>query len=185
MISLLVNHETVDIAGNASFSIGGTSPFLNPGEIHGPKIYNLSARKTRQNQRIFAFAEQLNNIDRQKEFPNAMVKFYNLLWKSGTLKLRDFNGNYNLSFHSDAGDIGLKIKNRSLTDINFGSVPRDSNTGSIYPLANHSFLKVKAPDFYGDKNAAYGGVINDNDGAGTLYSNSGTNQYNIVPYLVV
>ena len=181
MISLLVNDETVDITDNASFNIGASSPFLNPGEISGSKIYNLAARKTRRNQKIFSFAEQLNNIARVKEFRNATIKFYNLLWKQGTLKLRDFSGNYNLSFHSDAGDIGIKIKNRKLPDIDLGTVPADGNMTSAYPTANHIHLKVKAPDFYGDKNLDYGGIINNHDGI-ALYTNSTTNQYNIVPF---
>jgi hypothetical protein len=181
MISLQVNHEAVDINDSASFSIAASSPFVEPGEIAGPKIYNLSARKTRRNQRIFGFAEQLNNVARAKEFPEALIKFYGLLWKQGTLKLRDFSGSYNFSFHTDAGDIGLKIKNRKLSELNLGSAANDGNVSQSYPAANHVFFTVNNPDFYGDKNPDYGGVINQLS-AGVLATNSTTNQYNVVPF---
>ena len=182
MISVQVNHEPIDINGNTSFNIAGASPFISPGEISGPKIYNLSARKTRKNQRIFSFAEKLNNTNRQKEFDNTIIKFYNLLWKRGTLKLRDFSGNYNLSFHTDAGDIGLKIKNLKLSEMDLGTAASDRNTSAIYPEANHVHFLVHAPDFYGENNLDYEGEINALNSSGYLKTNSTNNTNNIIPF---
>lgn len=184
MISLQINHQVVDINDSASVRIGGSSPFTQPGEISGPKIYNLSALKTSRNQRIFGFAERLNNMAREKEFEGALIKFYNLLWKQGTLKLRDFSGHYNFSFHTDAGDIGLKAKNKKLSELDLGTAPNDGNVADPYPLNNHVFFTVNSPAFYGEENKFnpdYLGQINALNGT-ALATNGGSNQYNIVPF---
>ena len=160
MISITVDDELIDINDSASFSIGGRSPFVTPGELYGPKVYNVSALDSRRNARVFQFASLLNNTGRVKAYGNVQIKFSDLLWKIGTLKLRDFSGAYNFSFHSDAGDIEAKIKNRSLPAVDLGTAASDLNVTDIYPAANHVYFTVKNPNFYGDKNPGYIGYVN-------------------------
>lgn len=171
MISITVDEELIDINDSASFSIGGKSPFTAPGELWGPKVYNVSALDSRRNARVFQFASMLNNTSRVKSYGNVQIRFSDLLWKIGTLKLRDFSGAYNFSFHSDAGDIEAKISNRTLPALDLGSAVSDMNVGNIYPAANHVYFTVKNASFYGDKNPAHSGYVNlYNEGAGRLYN---------------
>jgi hypothetical protein len=188
MIKVEVNEQEIDLNQGASFAVVGQSPFINPGELTGDKIYNISALKSERNQRIFSFADILNNVDRVKEYENAQVKFGGILWKVGTMKLRDIQNAFNFSFHSDSGDIGIKIKNRSLVGLALGSASNDFNTTDIYPEANHVFYTVKNPEFYGDKNEQYDGYVNLYKSAdGRFFSNTldggGENKYNVVPFV--
>jgi hypothetical protein len=184
MISITVDEELIDINDSASFSIGGRSPFTTPGELYGPKVYNVSALDSQRNARIFQFASLLNNTGRVKAYGNVQIRFADLLWKIGTLKLRDFSGAYNFSFHSDAGDIEAKIKNRTLPGVDLGSAPSDLNVTDIYPAANHVYFTVKNPNFYGDKNPGWSGYINLYDTVnGRLYNHSDDgDSYAITPY---
>lgn len=188
MITISVNDEFIDISDSASFSIEGDSPFLNPGDIPGVKVYNVSALNTPNNQRVFGFSEKLNNTDRGKEFANVKIYFYNLLWKIGTFKLRNAGlDGYKFSFHTDAGDLQLKIKNRNITDIDMGTIANDYNHTLIYPDANHVFFTVKNTAFYDDKNPDYVGYINlYNTAAARFYTNvddgGGLNKYTIMPF---
>lgn len=184
MISITVDDQRIDINDSASFSIGGRSPFISPGELYGPKVYNVSALDTRRNARVFSFANQLNNTDRIKSYGNVQICFSDLLWKIGTMKMRDFSGAYNFSFHSDAGDIEAKIKNRTLPGVDLGSVASDMNVTDIYPAANHVYFTVKNPSFHGDSNPGYNGYVNRYDVANSrLYNptDDGDN-YNITPF---
>src|SRR5690606_37699038 len=140
MISVEVQSQPIDINENASFNIGAKSPFTNPGELWGPKVYNVSALDSSRNNLIFQFAKLLNNTNRTKAYPNTRISFGDLLWKIGTFKLRDFSGGYNFSFHTDAGDIEAKVKNRTLVGVDLGTAPFDLNTTAIYPDANHVYF---------------------------------------------
>ncbi len=160
MISITVDDQLIDINESASFSIGGKSPFTVPGELYGPKVYNVSALDSRRNAQVFRFANLLNNTDRVKAYGNVQIRFADLLWKIGTMKLRDFSGAYNFSFHSDAGDIEAKIKNRTLVGLDLGSAVSDMNITAIYPAANHVYFTVKNTNFYGNKNPLHNGYIN-------------------------
>jgi hypothetical protein len=184
MISITVDEELIDINDSASFSIGGKSPFVTPGELYGPKVYNVSALDSRRNARIFQFANLLNNTGRVKSYGNVQIRFADLLWKIGTLKLRDFSGAYNFSFHSDAGDIEAKIKNRTLPGLDLGTAVSDMNVGNIYPAANHVYFTVKNPNFYGDKNPGFSGYVNlYNAGAGRLYNPTDDgDDYTVTPF---
>lgn len=184
MISITVDEEQIDINDSASFSIGGKSPFISPGELWGPKVYNVSALDSRRNARVFQFASLLNNTDRVKAYGNVQIRFADLLWKIGTLKMRDFSGAYNFSFHSDAGDIEAKIKNRTLPGVDLGTAASDLNVTDIYPAANHVYFTVKNPNFHGDANPGYNGYVNRYDVANSrLYNptDDGDN-YVITPF---
>lgn len=184
MISITVDDELIDINDSASFSIAGKSPFTTPGELYGPKVYNVSALDSRRNARVFQFASLLNNTGRVKAYGNVQIRFADLLWKIGTLKLRDFSGAYNFSFHSDAGDIEAKIKNRSLPGVDLGTATTDLNVTDIYPTANHVYFTVRNPIFYGDKNPAFNGYVNRYDVInGRLYNPTDDgNSYTITPF---
>ncbi|WP_057935869.1 hypothetical protein [Algoriphagus resistens] len=184
MISITVDEELIDINDSASFSIGGKSPFVTPGELYGPKVYNVSALDSRSNARIFQFASLLPNTGRVKSYGNVQIRFADLLWKIGTLKLRDFSGAYNFSFHSDAGDIESRIKNRTLPAVDLGTDVSNMNVGDIYPAANHVYFTVKNPNFYGDKNPGFSGYVNlYNEGAGRLYNPTDDGDaYTITPF---
>lgn len=161
MITVEVNDEPVDINQSTSFNIGARSPFTSPGELWGPKVYNVSALDSTVNSRIFSFAKLLNNTNRVKSYPDTKIKFGDLLWKIGTLKLRDIDGAYNFSFHSDAGDLEARIKNRTLVGVDFGTAtPAGFNVTDSWPAANHVYFTVKNPAFYGDKNPLYSGYVN-------------------------
>jgi len=171
MISITVDEELIDISEAASFSIAGRSPFVTPGELYGPKVYNIAALDSNRNNRTFSFAKILNHTARVRTYPNAEIRFSDLLWKLGTLKLRDFDGAYNFSFHSDAGDIEAKIKNRTLPAVDLGTAVSDMNVTDIYPAANHAYFTVKNPNFYGTKNPLATGYVNQyNAGAGRLFN---------------
>lgn len=184
MISISVDDQTIDINDSASFSIGAKSPFTLPGELYGPKVYNVSALDSRRNARIFQFSNLLNNTARVRTYANAQIRFSDLLWKIGTLKLRDFSGAYNFSFHSDAGDIESRIKNRNLPDIDFGTAASDMNVTDIYPAANHVYFTVKNPGFYGTKNPSYSGYVNlYNDALSRLWNPTDDgDSYTITPF---
>jgi hypothetical protein len=184
MISISVDNEPIDLNDSASFSIGGRSPFTVPGELYGSKVYNVSALDSRRNARIFSFASKLNNTSRVKAYDNVQIKMADLLWKIGTLKLRDFSDAYNFSFHSDAGDIETRIKNRTLVGIDLGSATSDMNVSAIYPAANHVYFTVKNPKYYDDKNPAYSGYNNlYNNAEGRLYNpTQDGNAYTITPF---
>jgi hypothetical protein len=184
MISITVDEELIDINESASFSIGGKSPFVTPGELYGPKVYNVSALDSRRNARVFQFASLLNNTGRVKSYGNVQIRFADLLWKIGTLKLRDFSSSYNFSFHSDAGDIEAKIKNRTLSGLDLGTAASDLNVTEIYPAAKHVYFTVKNPNFYGDKNPAYSGYVNLYDAANSRLFNptDDGDAYTITPF---
>ncbi len=184
MISISVNDERIDINESASFTIGGRSPFVSPGELWGPKVYNVSALDSRRNARIFQFASMLNNTDRVKAYDNAEIRLADLLWKRGTLKLRDFASAYNFSFHSDAGDIEARIKNLTLQDLDLGTAPTDLNVTDSYPTANHAYFTVKNQSFYGDANPSFNGYINRYDTANSRLFNptADGNDYTITPF---
>lgn len=185
MISVSIAGETIDISQSASFTIGARSPYTAPGELYGPKVYNISALDTRRNARIFQFAGLLGNTARTRTYANAEIRLGDLLWKVGTLRLRDFSGGYNLSFHTDAGDIQTRIQDRKLTDLDLGTAPRDLNVTDTYPTANHIYFTVKNPAFYeNDNNPDYVGYVNLYDQAnGRLYNSvdDGSN-YAITPF---
>lgn len=187
MISVTVDYQLIDINDSASFSIGGRSPYTTPGELYGPKVYNVSALDSRRNAKIFQFASLINNKARVKAYPNAQIRFGDLLWKIGTLKLRDISGGYNFSFHSDAGDIEAKIRNRTLPALDLGTHSGPLNTTAIYPAASHACFTVKNPHFYGensDKNPLYGGYVNRYNGpAERLYNpTQDGNAYTVTPF---
>jgi len=187
MISITVDDQLIDINDSASFSIGGRSPYTQPGELYGPKVYNVSALDSRSNARIFQFASLINNTGRVKAYPNAQIRFGDLLWKVGTLKLRDISGGYNFSFHSDAGDIEAKIKNRTLPALDLGTDSTGLNTVNIYPTAKHACFVVKNPLFYAEnnsKNTLYEGYVNQyNTGASRLYNpTQDGNAYTVTPF---
>ena len=187
MISVTVEDQQIDLNDSASFAIGGKSPFVSPGELWGPKVYNISALDSRSNNRVFGFSKLLNNTARVKSYANAQIRFADLLWKVGSLKFRDFSGAYNFSFHSDAGDIEARIKNRTLAGMDLGTAPNDGNTTAIYPFANHVFFTVKNPSFYGNKNPDFDGYTNLYKSANSrLYDNvmdgAGENKYSVVPF---
>lgn len=186
MINIQVGDEYIDIDERASFSLSAFSPFFTRDSIPGSKIYNVSAKITPRNQRIFGFSEQLNNTARGKEYADVKVFFFGLLWKVGTFKLRDVNNAYNFSFHTDSGDIQLKIKNRKMPGADLGIMPMALNTTEIYPTANHVFFPVKNPEFYGDANPNFNGIINDyNQASGIPFNNeddSVTNEFGMVPF---
>jgi hypothetical protein len=188
MITCAVNDEFIDLNDSTSFTLSGDSPFIDPGEIPGIKVYNISALITPRNQKIFGFSEKLNNIQRGQEFANVKIYLYNLLWKVGTFKLRSTGSSgYQFSFHTDAGDIQLKIKNRKLSELDLGTVANDFNHTDIYPVKNHVFFTVKNLDLYGNKNVDYDGYINLwNNAAGRFYNNNvdggGVNKYTVMPF---
>jgi hypothetical protein len=182
MIAVEVLDEFIDLADNTSIGIEGSSPFISRDIIPGIKVLNITAKKTPRNQRIFGFAEMLNNVDRKKEFKNVRVYFHNLLWKTGTFILRQASDDgYNFSFHTDAGEIQTQIKNRTLSGLDLGTASNDYNTSLIYPDANHVFFPVRNPDFYGDKNTDYKGYVNYYHN-GQLAQNTTANHYNLVPF---
>ncbi len=164
MITVAVAEQPVDINENASFNIGAKSPFTNPGELWGPKVYNVSALDSALNNRIFQFGKLLNNTSRVKSYSDTQIKFGDLLWKIGTLKLRDYSGAYNFSFHTDAGDIEARIRSRTLVGMDLGQDVSDMNVVNIYPAANHVYFTVKNENFYGDKNPGHSGYVNLYDG---------------------
>jgi hypothetical protein len=171
MIRITVDERDIDINESASFTIGGRSPFTSPGELFGPKVYNVSALDSKRNALTFAFASLLNNTGRQKSYDNVQIYFGDLLWKIGVFRMRDFNQAYNFSFHSDAGDIEARIKNRTLVGMDLGEVTSDMNTTAIYPDANHVYFTVKNPNFYKGKNPLYNGYINRYNSAGARLFN--------------
>lgn len=161
MISVSIAGENIDISQSASFTIGARSPYTAPGELYGPKVYNVSALDSRKNNRIFAFSKLLNNTARVRSYPDTEIRFADLLWKVGTLKLRDYSGGYNFSFHTDAGDIETRIQNRKLTDLDLGEVPSDLNVTNAYPTANHAHFTIKNPTFYStEASPDYVGYVN-------------------------
>ncbi|AWW32450.1 hypothetical protein DN752_21145 [Echinicola strongylocentroti] len=187
MITVTVDDQPIDLKESTSFSIGARSPFTSPGELWGPKVYNVAARDSRRNNRVFKFSKILNNTSRVKSYPNTRIAFGDLLWKVGTMKLRDFSDVYNFSFHTDAGDIEARIKNLTLRDLDLGTDVPDMTAGNIYPAANHTFFTIKHPNFYGDRNPDYEGYVNlYNSAESRFYSNEldggGLNKYNMVPF---
>lgn len=184
MITVEVNEQPIDINQSTSFNIGARSPFTSPGELWGPKVYNVSALDSALNNRVFSFSKMLNKTSRVKSYPDSKVKFGDLLWKIGTLKLRDYQDAYNFSFHSDAGDLESKIKNRTVVGVDLGQQVSDMNVGDIYPDANHIYCTVKNPSFYSDKNPGYSGYVNlYNSGAGRLYNPTDDgDDYTITPF---
>lgn len=184
MISITVQDQLIDINDSVSFGIGARSPYTNPGELYGPKVYNVSALDSRRNARIFQFANLINNTDRTKSYGNCQIRFGDLLWKVGTLKLRDFSGGYNFSFHADAGDIEAKIKNRTLPALDLGTHTGALNTTQSYPNATHACFTVKNDEFYGTKNPEFGGYINRYDAANSRLFTPGDdgNAYTVTPF---
>lgn len=184
MITVEVNEQPIDINQSTAFNIGARSPFTSPGELWGPKVYNVSALDSALNNRIFSFSKLLNNTARVRSYPDTQVKFGDLIWKIGTLKLRDYNDAYNFSFHTDTGDIEARIKNRSLPGVDFGQAVSDLNVSAIYPAANHVYFTVKNPNFYGTKNEPYSGYVNLYDPvAGRLFNPTDDgDEYNLTPF---
>jgi hypothetical protein len=172
MISVAIAGENIDLSQSASFTIGARSPYTVPGELYGPKVYNIAALDSRLNNKVFQFSKLLNNTSRVRTYPDAEIRFADLLWKVGTLKLRDYTGAYNFSFHTDAGDIETRIQNRKLTDLDLGEVPATFNTTNIYPAANYAHFTVKNPTFYTpEASPDYVGYVN-------LYDQANDRLYN-------
>lgn len=187
MISIQVSGEFIDLDSRASFSLSASSPFFTRDSIPGSKIYNISAQITPLNQRVFGFSEKIDNSNRGKLFEDVRVFFSGQLWKVGTFKLRDVSDAYNFSFHTDSGDIQLKIQNKSMPGADLGTGAIELNTSEIYPVANHVFFPVDAINFYGENgevNSNFGGVINDYDAVNGRLLNSQIDgdEYAIVPY---
>lgn len=188
MITCSVNDQFIDINDSTSFTISGESPFIAPGEIPGVKVNNVSALNTPRNQRVFGFSDKLDNVARGTEYSNVKIYFNNLLWKVGKFKLRGTGSSgYSFSFHTDAGDVQLQIKNRKLSQLDLGTVANDFNNTDIYPTKNHVFFTVKNDDFYGSNNPNYDGYINLwNNAAARFYNNNvdggGVNKYTVMPF---
>lgn len=163
MIAFRLNNEYIDLFDNASLSIEAKSPLFAADAIPGTRIYTFSARKTRKNQRLFQFAEKIA-VKSVVSYPNVEAHLFNALWKVGELKLRDASPDrYNLSFHTDAGDLAGKIKGKKLADLDLGTGLLDISTGTlseIYPERKYTLFPIKNLDFYGDKNIDYAGYMN-------------------------
>jgi len=185
MIAVSIAGQKIDISQSASLTIGARSPYTVPGELYGPKVYNVAALDNSVNNKVFNFSKLLNNTSRVRTYPDTEIRFGDLLWKVGTFKFRDYSGGYNFSFHTDAGDIETRIQNRKLTDLDFVTVPKDLNFTDIYPAANHAHFTVKNPLFY-DTEASpdYVGYTNLYDSStNRIYNPSDDgNNYAVTPY---
>lgn len=185
MISFHLRHQPLDLFDNASYAVEGRSPLFAAQAIPGTRVYSFTVPLTKNNQRIFRFAERIGSAESpQQVFPDAELFLYGTRWRSGTLRLREASLNsYSLSFHTDAGDLAARIAKQRLTDLDLGTEVLNLNADpeAIYPQRKYALFPVKNPAFYGDVNADFGGYVNDYAG-GQFNTNTSVNTNTITPF---
>lgn len=197
MISFYLRHQPLDLFDNASYAVEGRSPLFEAQAIPGTRVYSFNVPATKNNQRLFKFAERVGGAAPSSPleggyrgvFPDAELYLFGTRWRTGTLKLREASTEgYSLSFHTDAGDLAARISKKRLTDLNLGTDVLNLNADpqQIYPQRKYALFPVKNSTFYGDTNPDYAGgpdtgYMNYYLG-GAFASNTITNQYNIVPF---
>jgi len=183
-IAIKLNDEYLDLFDNTSVQIEADSPLFGDNYIPGTKVYSHRIRKSRTNQRLLGIPELLSNQEKFKVYDNAQYFIKNILWKPGSIKVREANNidSYSISFHSDAGEAQLKIKDLSLRDLDLGSDATNLTQGNVYPAQNHVFFPVKNEIFYDDKNPDYGGYINYYHGGQFVNNSTGTSTHTRVAF---
>lgn len=161
MIQLIYNDTILDLAKSTSLSFEGISPILRRTEIPGTKIFGFNLLQTPRTRRALGLPEVLAAADRQRTWEKVQLKLEDTLWNIGTLKLRDStNDNYSVSFHTDAADLAIKVKDLRLRQFNLGTDTADYDISKEYPTRNHTFPVIFNSKFYDGKNADYSGYIN-------------------------
>ena len=171
----------LDVDPSSSINIDIVSPLIAPGKLYGSKIYNISFPITPKNQRLFGYPENLANTGATKLWEDVAIYVHKLLWKTGTLKLRAINSSYQMSFHTDNGELQLKLADRTMPGLDLDTDTPDYQTANVYPTVNHIFFPVRNVDFYGDKNTDFKGYVNYYH-SGAFVGNTTTNDYNRVPF---
>lgn len=189
MISFRLRHQPLDLFDNASYAVEARSPLFESQVIPGTRVYSFNVPLTKNNQRLFQFAERTGGTIVQRTFPDAESYLFGTRWRSGTLKLREASSQgYSLSFHTDAGDLAARISKKRLTDRGPGGLDLgtdvlnlNADPQAIYPDRKYALFPVKNPSFYGDLEPAYGGYLNDYLG-GEFQQNQAENTHAIVPF---
>ncbi|MGJ3236404.1 hypothetical protein [Marivirga sp.] len=183
MIGFQVDNQFINIAKNASLTIEGKNPLLFRNTIPGTKVYDFSALQSKPNMKKFGFPQLLNLNNRQTIYNNVTSYINNLPWQKGTIKLKEIGkSNFEFSFNSSAGDLGLFFSDKKLSDLNFIDEAVAYNTTQKYPDADYVFFPVKNPSFYGDKNPDYEGYINYYQNGALVDNSGGVNKHTRVPF---
>lgn len=183
-IAIKINDEYLDLFDNTSVQIEADSPLFGDNYIPGTKVYSHRIRKSRTNQRLLGIPELLANQEKFPVYENAQYFIKNILWKTGSIKIREANNidSYSISFHSDAGEAQLKIKDLSIRDLDLGSDPVNLVQGNIYPAQKHVFFPVKNEIFYDEKNPDYGGYINYYHGGQFVNNGTGSSTHTRIAF---
>jgi len=182
MVGFELNNSFLLLDPGAVIRIDRLNSILEPGFMPGDVVLSVRFPRVATNQKLFGFAEELSLTNRSNIWKDVNCYLHKILWKRGTLKLRDVQPDYyEMSFHAGNGELQLKLENRTMPGLNLGTEVVNLQTVVVYPTVNHIFFPLKNIDFYSGNNNDFKGYVNYYHNGG-FKANTALNEYNRVPF---
>jgi hypothetical protein len=182
MIKLKVENAYLEVSGKLQFNITFRSPVFG---FLTNIVYNFYIPYTDFNARLFGFPLHLNRLNRAKVNKPGSIEIENIVI-NGTWAAKESAEDYiELSFSFIADEFTAFAINKNLPEL-FDEIITTTNIFThqyetiqkTWPETNYQFPSVFNPDFYGDKNESFLGVINYFE---HFYVNKDTNGNTIIP----
>ncbi|SHL25872.1 hypothetical protein [Hymenobacter psychrotolerans] len=178
---LTMGGEELQLAGD-SLSLEINNPYFEEESIPGTTSLPFGFSWTRDNLRGLGFPHRSKASGGPAPLP-VQLFIDGPLWQLGALKYIDCDEakkQLSYNFAADAGALREQIKGVLISDLDLGEVPfLRTNTGPDYAL-----LPVRNPEFYGDKNKDFKGILNYYGPAGYPIGSSVQHAFAPQPYLV-
>jgi hypothetical protein len=166
MLELVANGVILDIS-NVSFNLTLRSPIV--GGTAGSYVYAFSIPNTPTNAAAFGFPFRINRLDISYSEKPGLIKFNGNKVKEGNwIAKKSKATTIQIEMIVGAGLFSDKINDIQLPEILDKETFIATNIiahaneqiHKSYPEINHQFPSISNPNFYGEKNEQFGGIIN-------------------------
>lgn len=167
MLLLKVGEQTLDIA-NASFNLTLKSPVDDNNA--GSYVFSVSIPYSQHNAAIFGFPYRLTRMDVLSKSLTGSIIYNNINVQRGEWQAKTSTSQkINIEMVIGSSHFNTIVDGHNLPeyfDVYFDYYPSITShaNGQVqknYPEVNHNFPCILNPSFYGDKNTAFSGVMND------------------------
>ncbi|RYD78050.1 MAG: hypothetical protein EOP53_11900 [Sphingobacteriales bacterium] len=199
MISIEINDEILDLTPGTSIRFELVSPLFNINYITAAYTFPFTLPLTPRNKRILGFPHIINNKSSLTKKHTVRIKVLDHAFDGILVVNRTGKRDISVSYYSQEKSFASVIEKKKLGEMSLGGVrhfgattmdivnhAKATTTGTIKDY-DYVFFPYQNPDFYGDLNPDFDGIVNKWDFVNnTFYSNATSyftqpNHYNLSP----